>query len=94
MSNETKEFNGTPKTDANWAINLNNPKQTLIENVCIIDEGWNIPGVKEGAYLIAAAPELLEALQDLMKFTVNHIDVADCQEYNHAYRIINKALGV
>lgn len=89
------EFKGTPKTGANWAINLNNPKQTLIENVCIIDEGWDVPGVKEDAYLIAAAQDLLDALQNI-------VDSGDLPNYTVSQKLnielaisaIQKALNI
>jgi len=86
-----KTFKGTPKIDANWAINVNNPRQTLIENVCIIDEGWNVPGVKEDAYLIASAPDLLEALQSLMAHYEEHGQLLTWN-VDIARQAINKAI--
>lgn len=93
MEKEIRKFEGTPKVDANWAINLNNPNQTLIENICIIDEGWNTPGVKEDARLISAAPDLLDTLINLLEHADRH-DQLLTWDIDIARQVVNKALGI
>ena len=78
-----KEFKGTPKTGANWAINVNNPKQVLIENICIIDEPWSDPLVQADAYLISAAPDLLEACNAFINLWKN----SDMRPEDESYEV-------
>lgn len=61
------EFKGTKREGANWMININNPAQVLIENVCIIDEPWHLEAVKADALLISKAPEMLELIQAFLE---------------------------
>lgn len=48
---------------------------------------------KANARLIAAAPELLEALQYLMAWQVKHVDKWNNTAYDHAYQVVVKATG-
>lgn len=89
-----RNFKGTQKTGSNWAINVNNPKQTIIENICIIDGPWSDPIVQADAYLISSSPDLLEVCVELLKFTSEtkgHVSRGKLVEM--AELAINKALG-
>lgn len=88
-----KEFKGTPLSGSNWSINVNNPSQTLIENVCIIDEGWHVKGVKEDAQLISSAPDMLYALQELMNVYEKYGQLLP-YDVSIARDALNKALGL
>lgn len=89
------KFKGTPKTGSNWQINVNNPNQTLIENICIIDEGWHLDEVKADAHLISSAPEMFEALilalPQLKKYSLLNNEAA--HSFYSVANAISKALG-
>lgn len=48
---------------------------------------------KANARLIAAAPELLEALEQLMRWQVKNVDVWHNPAYDYAHAVIAKATG-
>lgn len=89
------EFKGTPGP---WKVNeigqhWNNRSLTHLEvtfgsdDECICDTVYKI----DDANLIAAAPDLLEALQDAIHAHDKH---GECVEWDFARAAINKALGV
>ena len=93
-----KQFKGTP---APWQIMKyaataveSTETQRFIATAGSYSDGTEASDVENqcNAHLIAAAPELLEALQNLVKWesgTVNHV-----QAYKDAIAAINKALNI
>lgn len=96
-----REFKGTPGpwvavfNNVFWEICPENRQETdpyTIGDVCASDPKNPGSGLQEAnANLIAAAPDLLEALQILLQSVEgNHVTVGDC---NQAQSAIAKALG-
>ena len=93
-----KEFKGTPGP---WVVNeigqhWNNKALTHLEitygedGECVCDTVYQ----REDANLIAAAPELLEALQRCESVLSNiPLEVCDVEDLLYARAVINKALG-
>lgn len=88
------EFKGTKKEGANWVININNPAQVLIENVCIIDEPWHLEAVKADALLISNAPEMLDFINRISGEMLMNNFVLDERWYDQARELIKSATEI
>ena len=92
-----KEFRGT---EGEWVVSggtsiVSMPSQCKITNSV---SGWSYDEAKANARLIAAAPDLLEALLSLMDGVANlpplaAIDGVLKTEWEQGLKAINKALG-
>jgi hypothetical protein len=87
----------TQHTPAPWKVNEELDSYVISdcsEEGLFISRVWkHWHNSEANARLIAAAPELLEALENLMEWCAWNVNVAHFPEYDIAFKVIAKATG-